>query len=39
MIEILLFIAGWLIIGCCIAWGIGRASDAGRTLEDPTSDE
>ena len=40
MMDILLFLGGWLAIGCGIAWGIGKASDAGRTFEErKASDE
>jgi hypothetical protein len=34
MIEVLLVLGGWLLVGCAIAWAIGRASDAGRTFDD-----
>jgi len=34
MIEILMLLGGWLIIGCGVAWSIGRVSDAGRTFDE-----
>ena len=36
MSDLLLVLGGWLLVGCAVAWAIGRASDAGRTFDEGT---